>query len=247
MSNMFLRFACRAGLLISLSTVGCVKSPDADIEGISGAAEASQPPALAKPAQAALLKGSEAAWNAARASHPFHFQGVFAAARGDGQTTVVVMEPPPHARAVDVQKILHASAIGVRPWRIGLDGELRDLNVLFEGNPGVVTIVAHSPNVEEVELLEERIGFSELAHAVPPSFDGLLELRICNAESSVADRIRRASPRSIVRAPDGLLDLPAVAWSYARTLRLVADGIPYDDAARRAHVELVKLSAREEA
>lgn len=183
--------------------------------------------------------------------------GIPVAAAPEGQD-LVQGKPRDFGREMDRDARLATTASAARLFDIarqvlgaactGLLRDRCDVEALFEGSPTVVTLVAHSPNAEEVELLEERVRFADLANAVPADFDGLLELRICHAEACIADWIRRARPCCVVRAPDGILDLPAVAWSYARTLRLVTiDRISYDDAARRAHADLVKLSSRKEA
>jgi hypothetical protein len=120
-----------------------------------------------------------------------------------------------------------------------------DLPRLFEGNPEVITIIGHSPNARELELLDERSSLAELLASIPEEFVGFLELRICNGEPSVADEVRRLRPHCTVRATEGTLDFAQVAWSYARALRFVVAGsVPYDVATRRAHAELIAMTRR---
>lgn len=114
----------------------------------------------------------------------------------------------------------------------------QDLGELFWGDPEVVTLIAHSPTGHDVELLEGLASLDDLLTQIPPSFSGLLDLRVCHAEDNWADRVRRQRPCS-VRAAEGELELRVVCWAYSRTLQLVfGKELPYDEAARAAWVEL---------
>lgn len=119
----------------------------------------------------------------------------------------------------------------------------RDLGELFRGDPEVVTLIAHSPTGQDVELLERDVAFGELLEQVPEGFAGMLDLRVCHAESGWADEVRARRGCS-VRAADGELDFRVVGWAYSRTLQLVfGKGLPYDEAARAAWAELSVMAS----
>jgi hypothetical protein len=124
MSSKFRRALLTFGALSALSgAAGCAHRD-------AGAVVVAPSPSPLKPSsgpEGDLLEGSKRAWRAARERHPLHFQGVFQAPRDDGRTTIIVTEPPPHATTNDIQQILGADAVGVERWRIGHDGELRDV------------------------------------------------------------------------------------------------------------------------
>ena len=114
-----------------------------------------------------------------------------------------------------------------------------DFGRLFDTDAEVVTLVGHSPSPAELELIDERASWQSLIDAIPLNFRGMLDVRVCCAEASMADFVRRTRPDCVVRAPDGKLDFNTVAWSYARALTfLVKDGLPFDEALRATWREL---------
>src|SRR5688572_6253514 len=68
----------------------------------------------------------DSVWNTFRTCVPFHAQLVIVEPDGEGGSVVVVSEPPPHARADEMARMLGARTSEKERHAIGLDGWVED-------------------------------------------------------------------------------------------------------------------------
>ena len=138
----------RVGAIVLAFTVLLGGCGGAQSKGVSASVmQAPRSASLQKPLDK-LPDASVKVWQAVRTQHRLHFQAVFLALGPDDGATIVVTEPPPHARPAEVQKILGADVVGMREWPIGYDGLLRD----------IVAVVAKAPAAGEAKSIRNRLA-----------------------------------------------------------------------------------------
>lgn len=116
-----------------------------------------------------------------------------------------------------------------------------DFAGLFDAEAEVVSLIAHSPDNEHVELLGNQVAWTEVAKAAPRAFAGFIDLIGCYSQTA-QDEILRRCKQAEVRGFASTTAWHVSSWYYSRTMRLVCgDRIPYDRAARQAWSECMTL------
>jgi len=151
---------------------------------------------------------------------------------------------------IELRKHVAASLktlVQITEQAIGSPGAVRPIETvqnfadLFDAEAEVVSLIAHSPDHEHVELLGNQVSWTEIAKATPQGFAGLIDLIGCDSGTAQDEILRRCKHAEVRGFPD-TTDFNIVCWCYARTMRLVCGNrIPYDLAARQAWNECMTL------
>ncbi|MGB8297720.1 MAG: hypothetical protein WCG85_20055 [Polyangia bacterium] len=104
--------------------------------------------------------------------------------------------------------------------RVHMDLRSSQLDCLFR-NADVVTLVAHAPSRDSIELFDTEITRDRLVESIPVGFDGCLDLTMCRSET-LAEQIRFARGCLVVGHKLGL-GLRQGLMVYLQTLLTVIE------------------------